>query len=435
LLKRTHYSNEVQPGNAVLSGWVHTLRDLGNIKFIVLRDTAGIAQITVKKGVVKDEMLKIVDGLAQEDVLSVSGTVVTRRNAPNGMELIPERMEVVSKVEAPLPMSVDGKIESNLDTRLNWRVLDLRRPENAAIFKVQATITRGMETFLQSRGFLKVFTPCLIGTVSESGAEVFPVLYYDREAFLRQDPQLHRQLLIAAGFDRLYDVGPNWRAEPSHTPRHVSEHRACAVEFAFMGDESEMMRLEEAFVVAVTEVVKEGCEEELGVLGTDLAVPRTPFPELRFPQVYEILAEYGKEIPFGEDYDRASERLLWRYVKEKYNSDFFFVNRFPFKVKPFYVMRAEENAPWARSVDLLCKGLELSSGGQREHRHGRLVEQIQEKGMSPENLEWFTKFFRYGVPPHGGFCIGIERLTMQLLDLKNIREAALFPRAPERLLP
>jgi aspartyl/asparaginyl-tRNA synthetase len=195
------------------------------------------------------------------------------------------------------------------------------------------------------------------------------------------------------------------------------------------------MRLEEAFVVAVIEQVKEACDEELGVLGTDLAVPRAPFPELRFPQVYEILAEYGKEIPFGEDYDRASERLLWRYVKEKDNSDFFFVNRFPFRVKPFYVMRTEENAPGARSVDLLYKGLELSSGGQREHRHGRLVEQIKEKGMSPENLEWFTKFFRYGVPPHGGFCIGIERLTMQLLDLKNIREAALFPRAPERLLP
>ncbi|MEM2920955.1 MAG: amino acid--tRNA ligase-related protein, partial [Candidatus Bathyarchaeia archaeon] len=269
----------------------------------------------------------------------------------------------------------------------------------------------------------------------EGGAEVFPVVFFDKEAFLRQDPQLHRQLLIASGFDKLYDLGPNWRAEPSHTPRHICEHRACAVEFAFMEDESDMMRCEEELVAYTLRQVAKECEDDLKLLKKDILPPKTPFPELRFPEVYEILEEAGKHIEFGEDYDRESEQILASYVKHEYDSEFFFVNRFPFSAKPFYVMRVEEDPRWARSVDLIYRGLEISSGGQREHRYERIISQILEKGLNPKNLEWFTKFFKYGVPPHGGFCLGIERLIMQLLGLSNIREAALFPRAPERLLP
>lgn len=419
----------------VISGWVSTVRDLGNIKFLILRNREGLTQVILKKSVVAERLMTLVETLNLEDVVTVRGRAVSHRNAPRGIEVRPSDIRVLSKAETPLPMDVSGKIESTLDTRLDWRVLDLRRPENAAIFRIQAKIVEGMEDYLREKGYLQVFTPCLMGAPSESGAEAFPVLYFNKTAFLRQDPQLHRQLLMASGFDKIFDLGPNWRAEPSHTPRHLCEHHACAVEFAFMDDESDMIRVEEALVVATLKTVKEECADELNLLHTAIRIPQQPFPELRFPQVYEILKELGKPIVYGEDYDRESELLLWKYVREKHGTDFFFVNRFPFKVKPFYVMRVDDDPQWARSVDLLYKGLELSSGGQREHRYDRIIRQLKEKEMTVESMKWFTEFFKYGVPPHGGFCLGIERLVMQLLNVGNVREVALFPRTPERMLP
>jgi aspartyl-tRNA synthetase len=418
-----------------ISGWVSNLRDLGKVKFIIIRDSKGIAQVTLKKGVVDELLLNIVNTLNLEDVVFVQGKVVERKNAPSGKEIIPNKIKVLSKAETPLPMDISGKIESNLDTRLDWRALDLRRLETASIFKIQAKIVEGMEEYLRKEGYLQVFTPCLMGVASESGAEVFPVVYFEREAFLRQDPQLHRQLLIVAGFDKVFDLGPNWRSDPSHTPRHLCEYRACAVELGFLKDEIDVMKVEENLVVAAFKKTIEDCEKELKLMDREILVPKTPFPKLEFPKVYEILKEFGKNIEFGEDYDRESEILLWKYVKEKYGSNFFFVNRFPFKVKPFYVMKSDEDSQWARSVDLICKGLELSSGGQREHRYDIIVSQIKEKGLNIDAMRWFVKFFKYGVPTHGGFCIGIERLVMQMLGVENIREATLFPRAPERLLP
>jgi aspartyl-tRNA synthetase len=430
-----------QPGSdadaeeTVIAGWVSTVRDLGNIKFLILRSWEGLTQVILKKGVVAERLMTLVATLSLEDVVAVRGRAISHPNAPRGIEVRPSDIWVLSKAETPLPMDVSGKIASTLDTRLDWRVLDLRRPENAAMFRIQAKIVEGMEDYLREEGYLQVFTPCLMGAPSESGAEAFPVLYFNKTAFLRQDPQLHRQLLMAAGFDKIFDLGPNWRAEPSHTPRHLCEHRACAVEFAFMEDESDMIRVEEALVVATLQRVKEACAEELELLHAAIRIPPRPFPELRFPQIYEILEELGKPIGYGEDYDRESEMLLWKYVREKHGTDFFFVNRFPFTVKPFYVMRVDDDPQWARSVDLLYKGLELSSGGQREHRYDRIIQQLKEKAMTVESMEWFTKFFKYGVPPHGGFCLGIERLVMQLLNVGNVREVTLFPRTPERMLP
>lgn len=435
MLRRTGYSTELNDDEVTLSGWISSVRNLGNLKFIILRDSKGIVQITLKKGVVDESLFEMSEKLHPEDVITVRGDVVTAKKAPGGIEIIPEEIEIVSQVQEYLPIDISGKIESNLDLRLDWRVLDLRRKEIAAIFKIQAKFVEAIEDYLRNRGYLQVFTPCLMGVASESGAEVFPVVYFEKEAFLRQDPQLHRQLLIAAGFDKLFDLGPNWRAEPSHTPRHLCEHRACAVEFAFMKDEADMMRVEEDLIVSAMRRIREECGKDLELLGKDIEVPRTPFPELKFPEIYTILAKLGKAIEFGEDYDRESEKLLAEYVKVKHKTDFFFVNRFPFKVKPFYVMKVDDDPLWARSVDLVFKGLEQSSGGQREHRYQKIIQQIAEKDMHTESVGWFTRFFKYGVPPHGGFCLGIERFIMQLLDLPNIREATLFPRAPERLLP
>ncbi len=381
------------------------------------------------------ELIDLAEDIKDEFVIAVKGTVKANKIAPKGREIIPKEIEIISRTVAILPVSVSGKIESNLDTRLDNRVLDLRRPEVLAVFKIQSKLVEGMQDYLREDGFQQIFTPCLMGAASESGAEVFPVVYFNKSAFLRQDPQLHRQLAVISGLDRIYDLGPSWRAEPSHTPRHLCEHRGCAVELGFIKDEYEVMKVEENLVIAGIRKVKEECKEDLELLEKEIEVPSAPFPELKFPLIYEILEEFGKKIPFGEDYDRESETILANYVREKYKSDFFFVNRFPFKVKPFYVMRVDEDPQWARSVDLIYKGLEVSSGGQREHRYEKIIEQLKEKGISLVGMQWFTEHFKYGAPPHGGFNIGIERMTMQLLDLSNVREAALFPRTPERLLP
>ncbi len=417
-----------------IGGWVSEIRSIGKIKFVVLRTPQGRVQLTLKKSEVPDELLSQIDDLTQESVIEATGFMSEKKIAKAvDMEVIPKSIVVHSTSERKLPLDPNWKTPALFPTRMNYRPLDLRRPEVQAIFKIETSFLRGVIDWLDSHGFLMVFTPAIIGAASESGAEVFEVKYFDKKAYLRQDPQLHRQLTIIGGFTKIYDVGPNWRAEPSHTARHISEFRSIAVEMAFISDEGDVMRVEEELLVAGLRRVLEERSKELELLNVDLDVPKTPFPELRFPEIYNILEDLGKEIPFGEDYDTESEKLLWRYAREKYGTDFLFINRFPFKTKPFYVMKAEDL--WARSVDLLYKGEELSSGGQREHRYEVLVSQIREKGLDLNSLEWFTKFFRYGAPPHGGFAMGLERTVYKMLNLQNIREAALFPRDVERVLP
>ncbi len=430
------YSSELKNGESVLmKGWVHDVRILGGINFVLLRDKEGIVQITAAKGKTPAKILSKIQGFHQEDVIAVTGKVVKNEKAPGGLEIVPSKMEIISKAETPLPLDPRGVTKANLDTRLDFRYLDLRRPENLAIFKIQSNLIEGMMEYLRKDGFIQVFTPSLLGGISEGGSEVFSVVYFDRQAYLRQDPQLHRELLIIAGFEKVFDIGPSWRAEKSHTIRHMTEHRTIAPEMTFIKDEMDTIRLEEATIVYALKKMKKECSEQLEILGKKIKIPKTPFPELRFPKVYDILSKMGKKIPFGEDYDRESEKLLGEYVKKKYKTDFFFVNRFPFAVKPFYVMRVDEEPQWARSVDLMLKGMELSSGGQREHRYEKIIKQINEKGIGVQSLKWFTEAFKYGVPTMGGFSLGVERLTQQLLDLENVREATLFPRDPKRLLP
>ena len=438
MLKRTHYTDQIENAKdekVVLAGWVHEVKDLARTRFIWLRDRQGVAQITIVKANASPEILKVSETLGKEDVIAVEGTPVKERIAKVGSEVTPSKIEVLVKTQAPAPLDISGKIESNLDVRLDWRVIDLRRRENLAIFQIQSKLVEGMVEYLTKNGYLQVFTPCLLGGTSEGGAEVFKTDYFGKEAFLRQDPQLHRQLCIAAGFDKVYDLGPNWRAELSHTPRHLCEHRGMAVEFGFMNDETDMMRVEEALIVTAIEKVKNECGRELEALHVEVEIPKTPFPEMRFPQIYEILDQYGKQLAFGSDLDKEGETLLCKYVREKHKTDAFFINRFPFKVKPFYVMRVDDDPQWARSVDFVYRDLEQSSGGQREHRYEKIMQQLEEKKVNPEGMRWFTEPFKFGVPPHGGFCLGIERFTMAFLNKDNVRETTLFPRTPERLLP
>ena len=430
LAERVLTKDAFEKKEVVVAGWVEEFRDLKKIKFIILRDFSGTLQITLPKAKVKPEVFDI--ELTKESVIAVKGTMVDSKDARGGKELIPEQIEVLSTAESPLPIDISGKIETDLSKRLDWRTIDLRQPKNAAIFKIESELLKGFSDYLNSKGFIQVFTPSLMGVPSESGSDVFEVKYFDRKAFLRQDPQLHRQLTILGGIEKIYDIGPSWRAEQSNTVRHLTEHRTCAAEFAFIKNEYDVMEVEEALVVAGLKRIKEHCKKELELLGKDFEMPKTPFPVLEFPHIYKILEKHGKKIKEGEDYDSESEKILADYVKKEHGSDFFFVNKVPFAVKPFYVMR-DNSSKWARSTDLIFKGIEQSSGGQREHRYDELLKNVEEKGI--KNVSWFTDHFKYGAPPHGGFSIGIERFVMQLLDLPNIRESTLFPRDPIRLTP
>jgi aspartyl-tRNA synthetase len=414
----------------IVFGWLKQIKDLGKIKFLRLRDDTGEIQVTV----VKEDYDKLENQgfdkvkFAKESVLFIRGKV---KEGKEDYEIIPENIELISGSDSVLPISF--KDQANLSKRLDWRCLDLRSKKLQSIMRIQSSIIQSASQHLFKKGFMQVFTPCIMGVASESGSEVFPLIYFDKEAFLRQDPQLHRQLTIAGGFSSIFDIGPAWRAENSHTTKHLCEHRVIAVESAFIKDEYDTMKIEEGIIRSVVEHLNEKCKEDLELHDVELALPREGFPVLKFPEIYEILKQKGKKIDYGEDLDSDSEKILCDYVKEKFGSDFYFINRFPFSKKPFYVMKNDDE--WARSVDLYYKGIELSSGGQREHRYDELMKNVKSKGMKDSDVEWFTKFFKYGVPPHGGFAIGIERLTQSLLGVDNIRDCVLFPRDTERLVP
>lgn len=423
-------------GTVTLNGWVHDLRDMGGLKFLLLRDSTGIIQVTIIKKDVSEELLSIFKGLTPESVITVSGHIQKNEKVNAGIEIIPKSIFIHAKSKPELPISVTEKtITTGLSKRLDWRSLDLRKLKHQAIFRVQSALLEGMSKYLLGDGYSQVFTPCILGVASESGSEVFPLIYFDKEAFLRQDPQLHRQLTIAGGITKIFDVGPAWRAELSHTNKHLCEHRVCAVETAFIKDEFDVMRLEEQVIISALKNVVEKCAKDLELLEITVTIPKAPFPVVQFPEVYEIVRKRGKKIIDGEDLDSEADKLVWEHVKETFATEFYFINRFPSKIKPFYVMKNDTTPQWARSVDLNFKGLELSSGGQREHRYEQLMARVKEKNMTEAEVEWFTKFFQYGVPPHGGFAIGIERLTMSLLNIENVRDCVLFPRDPERLVP
>ena len=431
-MERT-YAKNVKPGKISVAGWVEETRKLGGLVFLKLRDMTGYIQITLPKKKVSENVFKIASSLTKESVVSVDGEAVANKEAPGGIEIIPSAIKVISTAK-PLPIEFLGKVDTTFDKLLDYRSLSLRTRKNQAIFKIQSTIIHGFIEYLDKKGFLQIFTPCILGAASEGGAEVFSVDYYKKRAFLRQDPQLHRQLAIAAGLEKIYEVGASWRAEMSHTTRHLSEHRVLAAEMAFIKDEYDVIKIEEEMVLHCLKKIKNECADELEIFDTKIEIP-DKIPVLKFPEVYDILEGMGKIVKRGEEYDTEAEELLWKWVKEKYKTDLFFVNRFPSAAKPFYVMKYDEEPEWARSVDLLYRGVELSSGGQREHRYDKIIEQAKEKRIPLESIKWFAEFFQYGVPPHGGFAIGIERMTKQLLGLANIREATLFPRDTERLLP
>ena len=411
-----------------LAGWVARKRDLGRIIFLLLRDASGVIQVTVKRED-NPEVWERASSLGREDVIKVRGHAELSEVSHAGIEFIPREIEVLNRSASPLPFDPTGKVKAELDTRLDYRFFDFRTPRTSSIFKIQTQILRAFREFLLDRGFIEIQPPCIISSASEGGAELFKVPYFEKEAYLAQSPQLYKQM-CAISFEKVFTVVPVWRAEKFNRPTHLNEIRQMDVEVAFASDEDVMKLLEEVLVYILEEVRKR-CREELEVLGRKYEIPSLPLRRVTYTEAVELLRERGEEMEWGEDFSKPQERLLSSLIEE----EAFFIKDWPTVQKPFYVMPHEENPEICHAFDLLYEGLEISSGTQRIHLPELLRRQILAKGLNPKDFEYYINCFAYGAPPHAGWSIGLERLTMTITGMKNIRECCMFPRDRNRLIP
>ena len=416
-------------GEAVsLAGWVHALRLQRAMQFVVLRDHSGTVQLTWRRD--GGPMDKVLDGLTVESAVRVTGTVAKNAQVRSGgLEVIPESVTVEARAQAPLP--VDER--TGPEGRLDWRFLDVRRrPAARLVFAVQATVERAMREFAYASGCTEMHTPKLMATASESGAEVFKLGYFGRSAYHAQSPQYYKQMAIAAGIDRVFEIGPVFRAETSFTSRHATEFTGVDVELAWIGGVEDVMEFEERMLAHVIAAVAEKHGGQIReYFGTEVTVPEVPFPRITMAEAHQIAGTPGDHA----DLDSRGERAVAEDVRKRTGHEFVFVTEFPASVRPFYHMRPAGNPAVTHSFDLLWRGLEITTGAQREHRYDVLLRQLAEKGLSAEPMRDYLNCFRYGCPPHGGLGLGLGRLLMVLLGLDSIREAAFLFRGPNRLTP
>lgn len=417
-------------GVVEVAGWVHKTRDLGGIKFIVLRDRSGKLQITAPKKKVSQDTF---DAMTQsfESVISVTGKIQKSEKAVSGVEIIPQSIELLSKAATPLPLDPSGKTHAEIDTRLDNRFLDIRRPEVLDIFKIRTVLNKAVRNYMESQKFMEFFPPCIVGAGAEGGAELFPISYFDKEAFLTQSAQLYKQYAVASGMERVYQISPCWRAEESHTSRHVTEFYQIEVEMGFVKDEEEVMNICEGVFDASLRAINDNCQKELKTMGIDLVIPERPYPRITYTKALELLESDGRKIEWGEDIDRDAEKQLGNIMIAE-GKPAFFITKYPSAQKPFYVMK---DGKLSRGFDLDYMGWEMSSGGQREHRYDVITEEMTKDDMNLDAFGFYLDAFKYGCPPHGGFGLGIERILTKVLKLQNIRETIMFPRDTKRLVP
>ena len=409
-----------------LRGWVSELRDLKKVKFIILRDKSGVLQITIKD---KPELEKRFEELTKESYIEVKGKIEESKIAKLGAEMFPSEIKIISKSEQPVPIDISGKIETSLDKRLDWRFLDLRKKEVSAIFSIQSEITHLFREFFRSKGFIEVWPPSIISEATEGGTELFKVDYFGKKAFLAQSPQLYKQLLVLSNLDKVFSITPVWRAELHDTSKHLNEIRQMDIEMANANDETVMKFLED-FIKYLFRELKTKCSKELETLGRDLENPKVVY--LTYNEVIKVLNENGLKINYGEDISSDAEKKL----SEIYGKNtMIFIKKWPTELKPFYIIPDENNPKLSRGFDMDMGGIEISSGGQRVHKPEILIERIKKSDLNPKDFEFYINSFKYGAPPHAGWSIGLERLTMVVCGLKNIREACLFPRDRNRLTP
>ena len=430
--RRTHYSSEIGPEldgkEVIVLGWIRDIRDLGGIRFLILQDKEGTVQVTVPKDEVNSQVLSKVNLLQRLCCVGVRGLVRRMDKAPGGAEIIPEEIRILGVAKHPLPLDITGKTPAEIDVRLDARVLDLRRTENQAVFRIRHAVLEATRRFLVDRGFIEVHTPKIIASATEGGAALFPIAYFEKEAFLGQSPQLYKEQLVI-DFEKVFEIGPVFRAEKSHTRRHVTEFISIDVEEAFVTAE-DVMKLAEDLVQYVCKYVKEKCRWELNVLRRDVEVPKVPFKRLTYDEILEDLSDEGMRIPWGEDIPTPAYRLLGRL-----HPYFYFIVDWPTSLKPFYIKPKDEDERVSEGFDLMWRWIEIASGGTRINDKELLIRRLKEQGLQPESFKYHLKVFDYGMPPHAGWAIGLERLVMMLTGKENIREVILFPRDRFRLTP
>ena len=424
--------NDVKPdtGTATVIGWIHEIRDLGGLSFYILRDRTGFLQATIVKKKAGEDVLAAAKEASRESVVKITGIVKESDKAPGGREIIPEKFEIISKAETPLPLDVSEKVPAEIDTRLDNRYLDARRPKVAAIFRIRSEVTRAISDYFYKNGFINITTSKIVAAATEGGTELFPIAYFEKEAFLNQSPQLYKQMMMGAGFEKVFEIGPIFRAEEHNTTKHLNEATSIDVEVSF-ADHNDVMALLEKVINVAYNAVEENCQPQLETLGTKLQMPSKTFPKLPYAEAIEIAAgKIDEDIKYGDDLSSNAERAIGSEMGEHY-----FITDWPRSIKPFYAMPYEDRPDISKAFDMMHPKMELSSGAQRVHQYDLLVEQIKLKGLNPDNFEFYLKPFKYGMPPHAGWGVGMDRLITTMLDLPNIREGVLFPRDRHRVTP
>ncbi len=410
----------------VVKGWIYRIRRLSQVTFLILRDRTGMIQVTVEPDLIADLHL------TTESVVEIQGSVTPEPRSRVGYELVAGRIEVLSLAQN-LPININGEeLNVPLDVALDNRVLSLRHTKINPIFKIQAALVHGFQDFLNQEGFVQVFTPKIVASGTEGGTELFALEYFEEKAYLAQSPQFYKQMLVGSGFERVYEVGQVYRAEKHATSRHLNEYVSLDLEMGFIKNEHDIMDLQNQLLVSMFYAVQANCASELESLGVTL--PEIPkIPRIPLSEALELLSkEYGKHYE-EQDLDPEGERLLSQYVREHMSSEFVFVTDYPWEKRPMYTMPKGEGSTC--SFDLLFRGLEITTGGQRIHSYDLLAANMRKKGLNPQDFSSYLNNFAIGMPPHGGLAIGLERLTAQMIGLSNVREACLFPRDRHRLTP
>jgi nondiscriminating aspartyl-tRNA synthetase len=433
--RRTHYSKEITlpiggDGEVVIMGWVASIRDHGNIQFIILRDMYGEIQITVKKRECSESLFQLAKEVKEHSSIGVRGKVRPQEKVPNGAEIVPIEIRIFSIARKAAPFLVQSRTSTvGIDTRLDLRAVDLRRNYLGSIFRIRQTVLNSVREFLSDQKFIEVNTPKMIATATEGGAALFPIFYYDREAFLAQSPQLYKEQLTMA-FESVFEIGPIFRAEPSRTNRHLSEAISIDVERAFV-DYSDIMSLLERMILKIVDTLKEKNQDDLEYLQLRLPSLDVPFSKYSYSYIIDRLQEAGERIQWGDD---ISPQIM-KSIQHEHLNDFYFIIDWPTSTKPFYIKPSAEDSRICESFDLMYGGLEVSSGSTRINHKDQLVERMAKQGLKPEAFDYHLRVFDYGVPPHAGFGLGLERLIMALTKVENIRDVTLYPRDIDRLAP
>ena len=437
-MKKIYFKNlnEYFGQEITIEGFVDNIRDLQYVQFLVVRDTTGKVQITIEKNESNSKLNAIVSNLTTESTVKISGILFQNEKVKlNGMELIPTDIIVTSKCLEELPLNYKDSKSALLDTRLNYRFLDLRSEKNILMFKVQTCMINAMREFVVNNNFTEIHTPKIISAASESGAEVFEVKYFDRKAYLAQSPQFYKQMAMCSGFEKVFEIAPAFRAENSNSYRHTTDFTSFDIEISYIESLEELMDFEEDLFITGLSAVKEKYGEQIKELfNVDVVIPTKPFPRIKLEELYnELEKEYGFKMNYQDvgDMNSESEKLASKYVMEKYGHEFVFITDFSAKKRAFYHKR-KNGIP--QGADLIWKGCETTTLALREHNYETLCEQAKEKGLG-EDVKFYLEFFKYGCPPHGGFALGVDRITMLLLETGSLKETMFIFRGPSRIEP